>query len=255
MPTSQKTQSVLQRRTTYCCTGKQSLFTLPIIRNTVKVKCGEFVCWRWCIELPLWCKQYGKFCICIAIAVARTAAAAWHDTTGGGQMCWSNSFCVGSAPLHNIAECLPWQYVQNGTPGSDKGFEPLPDKTKKEDRQNAKGLIKYLVAEPSGSTPLTTKSVIRHNPEQVSSNHYHSIYVWHSSEYYFSCSRFPRGCFGRDCAIKILHVFLVSFTSLSSRHKGAIGKQLDCKSGCNYPSWRAGRTFCVYLVTPNILSF
>ena len=38
--------------------------------------------------------------------------------------------------------------------------------------QNANGLTKYTVAEPSGPTPLTTKSAIRHNPEQVSSNHY-----------------------------------------------------------------------------------
>jgi len=38
---------------------------------------------------------------------------------------------VGSTPVHNTAECLPCQYAQNGTPGSDKGFEPLPDKTKR----------------------------------------------------------------------------------------------------------------------------
>jgi len=83
---------------------------------------------------------------------------------------------VGSPPVHNTEVCLPWQYVQNGTPGSDKGFEPLPDKTKR-DKQNAKGFINYLVAEPAGLTPLTSKSAITHNPEQVSSSPHPSIYV------------------------------------------------------------------------------
>jgi hypothetical protein len=69
-----------------------------------------------------------------------------------------------------------WQYVENGTRGSDKGFEPLPDK-QKADQQKAKGLSNFLVAEPAGSTPLTSKTAIRHNPEQVSSNPHHSIYV------------------------------------------------------------------------------
>lgn len=148
-----------------------------------------------------------------------------------------------SATLQSVCRGSTYRTVHRGQTGVLNRFQIK----RKGDRQNAKGLIKYLIAEPSGSKPLTTKSAIRRNPEQVSSNHYPSIYVWHSSEYYFPCSRFPRGCFERDCAIKILYAFLVSYTSLPSRHKGTRGKQLHCKSECNYLTGEQGGLFVFFL--------